>query len=144
MNIIDYLPDSVEELVLEWGFNLELNDLPSSIKKLIINSDDYVHELNCLPNNLEYLKLPNKYTKIFLKFTPLKYVILMIKLIFIKNNLYKVCMRLIYKGVNLLEFQVYDKEIKKYPKQLKTIKCHIAYKYIDKLKQNGLKIETYG
>ena len=55
------------------------------------------------------------YTQNFLKFTPLKYVILMIKLIFIKNNLifficvkyyfnalyynlYKVCNGLIYRG----------------------------------------------
>ena len=32
--IIDYIPFSIEELVLGSYFNLELNDLPSSIKKL--------------------------------------------------------------------------------------------------------------
>ena len=97
MNIIDYLPDSVEELILGYAFNLELNDLPSSIKKLVIYYVNYVHELNCLPNNLEYLELPERY----------------------------------------------DKEIKKYPKQLKTIKCNKDYKYIDEVKQNGFEIETY-
>jgi len=36
INIIDYLPDSVEELVLGSYFNLELNNLPSSIKNLLL------------------------------------------------------------------------------------------------------------
>ena len=97
MNITDYLSDSVEELILDSNFNLKLNDLSSSIKKLIIFNKNYNHELNCLPNNLEYLQLP----------------------------------------------YYYDKEIKKYPKQLKTIKCYKYYKYIDKVKQNGFEIKTY-
>ena len=97
MNIIDYLPDSVEELVLGHDFNLKLNDLPSSIKKLVIKNVDYNHELNCLPNNIVYLELPF----------------------------------------------YYNKEIKKYPKQLKTIKCNKNYKYIDEVKQNGFEVEIY-
>ena len=36
VNIIDYLPDSVEELVFGSDFNLESNDLPSSIKNLLL------------------------------------------------------------------------------------------------------------
>ena len=63
INIIDYLSDNVEELVLGYNNILELNDLPSSIKKLVIKNEDYNQELNCLPNNLEYLKLPSAYDK---------------------------------------------------------------------------------
>ena len=33
-NIIDYLPESIEKLVLNYNFDLELNNLPNSIKKL--------------------------------------------------------------------------------------------------------------
>ena len=33
-NIIDYLPSSIEELELGLTFNLELNNLPNSIKKI--------------------------------------------------------------------------------------------------------------
>ena len=84
-------------MVLKRDFNLELNNLLSSLNKLIIENENYVHELNCLPNNIEYLQLP----------------------------------------------YYYNKEIKKYPKQLKTIKCYKDYKYIDEVNQNGLKIETY-
>ena len=77
------MPNSVEEFVLNSYFNFELNNLSSS-KKVIIKNDIYDHELNCLPNNLEYLQLPMCYG--------------------------------------------YDKEIKKYPNQLKTIICHKYYK----------------
>jgi hypothetical protein len=67
-NIIDYLPDSIEELVLDLNFNLELNDLPQSIKKICFNSSNYNKELNCLPSNIEYIQLPKNYDKEIVKY----------------------------------------------------------------------------
>ena len=63
-NIIDYLPNNIEELYFGYNFNLELNDLPSSIK--IISFDyksKYNKELNNLPKSLEKIYLPEKYDK---------------------------------------------------------------------------------
>jgi hypothetical protein len=57
--IIDYLPDSIEELILGKSFNLELNNLPSSIKKIVFENAHYTHQLNCLPNNIESIVLSN-------------------------------------------------------------------------------------
>ena len=55
--------DSIKEIELEINFNLELDNLPSSIKKIKFN--EYSHyddkELNCLPIGLEILQLPFKY-----------------------------------------------------------------------------------
>jgi hypothetical protein len=63
-NIIDYLPDSIEELELENYFNLELNNLPSSLKKLTFNKYSfYDKELNCLSKKLELLQLSKRYEK---------------------------------------------------------------------------------
>jgi len=43
-------------------FTLELNNLPSSIKKISFDKESkYDKELNCLPNKLEILQLPKKY-----------------------------------------------------------------------------------
>jgi hypothetical protein len=67
-NIIDYLPDSIEELVLGLDFDLELNNLPQSIKKIIFNSYTYNKELNCLPSNIEYIELPKNYDKEIVKY----------------------------------------------------------------------------
>jgi hypothetical protein len=56
------LPDSIEELELDYYFNLELNDLPSSIKKIIFNKRSYYNKsLNNLPKAVELLELPSKY-----------------------------------------------------------------------------------
>ena len=60
-SIIDYLPSSIEELVFGWTFNLELDDLPSSIKKIKIRNASYNKKLNNLPSSLETLKLSSKY-----------------------------------------------------------------------------------
>ena len=58
---MNYLPNSVEELELRGLFNLELNNLPASIKKIIFNEySKYDIELNCLPSFVEYLQLPKK------------------------------------------------------------------------------------
>ena len=56
-SIIDYLPTSIEELELGYDFNLELNNLPSSIKKIIIKNPDYNKKLNNLPTGIENLFL---------------------------------------------------------------------------------------
>ena len=58
-SIIDYLPSSIEELDI--GFNLELNNLPNSIKKIRFYNN-YNKELNCLPSSVELLQLPFNYT----------------------------------------------------------------------------------
>jgi hypothetical protein len=56
------LPDSIEELELDYSFNLELNDLPSSIKKIIFNKHSYYDKpLNNLPKRIELLELPSEY-----------------------------------------------------------------------------------
>ena len=60
--IIDYLPNSIEELYLGYYFNLELNDLPNSIKIISFNKNSkYNKELNNLPKSLEKLYLPKNY-----------------------------------------------------------------------------------
>ena len=62
--IIDYLPNSIEELYLGCFFGLELNNLPNSIKILSFNKNsDYDKELNNLPKSLEKLLLPKEYCK---------------------------------------------------------------------------------
>ena len=77
--IIDYLPNSIEELYLGEKFNLELNNLhpnasvsearmllcwPNSIKKISYDpGSNYNKELNNLPKSLEKLYLPKNYNK---------------------------------------------------------------------------------
>ena len=62
--LIDYLPNSIEELELDYHFDLELNNLPSSIKKISFHiNSKYNKELNCLPNFIELLQLPQYYDK---------------------------------------------------------------------------------
>ena len=58
----NYLPESIVEIKLGEDFNLELLNLPSSIKKITFNKESkYNKELNCLPNGLEILELPSAY-----------------------------------------------------------------------------------
>ena len=59
--IIDYLPSSIEELEFGHYFNLELNDLPSSIKKIKIINRDYNKKLNNLPIGIEHLEISVNY-----------------------------------------------------------------------------------
>ena len=64
LHIIDYLPDNIEELELGYYFNLELNNLPTSIKKITFYKNScYNKELNCLPKFLECIQLPRNYDK---------------------------------------------------------------------------------
>ena len=62
--IIDSLPNSIIELKLEFNFNLRIDNLPTSIKKLVFSMEsDYNKDLNSLPNFIEELHLPNSYSK---------------------------------------------------------------------------------
>ena len=66
--IIDYLPDGIEELEFGMNFTLELNNLPSTIKKIVFPiCCRYNKELNCLPNFVELIQLPRYYDKKILK-----------------------------------------------------------------------------
>lgn len=74
-NIVDNLPNSLEELCLASYFNSPLYNLPSGLKKLVFDNyteydEVYDHELNLLSNSLEYLALPNTYDKKILNFPP--------------------------------------------------------------------------
>lgn len=67
-NVVDMLPNNIEELELGTVFKLPLNNLPCGLKKLIFNSRSFIystynHELNMLPNSIEYLELPTCYKK---------------------------------------------------------------------------------
>ena len=60
--IIENLPNSIEELEFGYDFDLELDNLPSSIKKIIFNKHCcYTKSLNNLPNSISLLILPEKY-----------------------------------------------------------------------------------
>ena len=95
--MIENLPNSIEGIVLGYNFNLELNNLPNSIKKISFDYySEYDKELNCLPEFVEYLELNKKY----------------------------------------------NKKIKKFPLNLKTIKCSKNYKYINDF-ENKYNVITY-
>ena len=67
--------DGIEELVLDYDCDLRLDNLPSSIKKIIILNKYYNQNLNNLPFNLEYLELPINYKLKILSIPPnLKYI----------------------------------------------------------------------
>ena len=58
-NFIDNLPNTIEELYLYSRFNLELNNLPNSIKKISFGKySKYNKSLNNLPRSLEEINLP--------------------------------------------------------------------------------------
>ena len=49
---------------MDRNFNLKLNDLPTSIKKIIFHiNSEYNKELNCLPKFVEQIQLPKNYNK---------------------------------------------------------------------------------
>ena len=59
---IDFLLSNIEEIEIRYYLNLELNNLPSSIKKISFGKESYYNkELNCLPSGLEILQLPIYY-----------------------------------------------------------------------------------
>ena len=62
--IIDFLPNSIVELELGYDFNLQMDNLPTSIKKIIIDKgSSYNKDLNCLPDFVEELHLNRYYKK---------------------------------------------------------------------------------
>jgi len=61
ISLIENLPNGIEELVLNYFFELELRDLPNSIKIIKFYSDCYDKDLNNLPLSLECLMLPFDY-----------------------------------------------------------------------------------
>ncbi len=66
--IINSLPNSIVELELDRRFNLKMDNLPTSIKKLVINKySNYDQDLNCLPDYIEELQLNSDYKKRILK-----------------------------------------------------------------------------
>ena len=86
--IIDSLPNSIVELKLGYSFNLQMDNLPTSIKKLVFyknckcdltysylcaeelllnGNGGYSMDLNCLPDFIEELQLNKTYTKRILK-----------------------------------------------------------------------------
>ena len=69
INIIENLPNSVEEIIFGYDFHLELQNLPNSIKKISFTKNSrYDKELNCLPEFVEYLELGKNYDKKISKF----------------------------------------------------------------------------
>ena len=69
INIIENLPNSVEEIIFGYYFDLELQNLPNSIKKIsFYYFGVYNKELNCLPEFVEYLELNDNYDKKINKF----------------------------------------------------------------------------
>ena len=61
---VDYLPSNIVEITFCYEFNQKIENLPISIQKIIFSThSDYNIELNCLPNFLEFLQLPEKYDK---------------------------------------------------------------------------------
>ena len=94
--VIDYLSDNIEELELGEYFNLELNNLPTSIKKITFEIYcQYNHKLNCLPKFLECIQLPVNYDK---------------KLLNISNNLKIICSNAYkYKNNYTNQIEVYEK-----------------------------------
>jgi hypothetical protein len=61
--ILDNFVDTIEELELNCNFNLELNNLPNSIQKIIFNNYEYDKDLNSLADSVRFIKLPKKYNK---------------------------------------------------------------------------------
>ena len=64
LNLIENLPNSIEELNFGFNFDLEINNLPNSIKIIRFDKNSiYNKELNNLPKQLEILELPQYYDK---------------------------------------------------------------------------------
>jgi hypothetical protein len=66
--LVDNLPNGIEIIILKYIKNLELNNLPSEIKKIVFNNNNifdygYNKELNCLPKSIEHLKLNKRFDK---------------------------------------------------------------------------------
>ena len=63
-NLMDSLPNTIEILEFQEWFDIPMDNLPNSIKKITIyycTDIIYSHELNNLPRSLELLELPINY-----------------------------------------------------------------------------------
>jgi hypothetical protein len=62
-NLLDNLPNSIEELKLGDFFNQSLDNLPNQLKKISWLNDVFDKELNNLPESVEHIELPIRYYK---------------------------------------------------------------------------------
>ena len=70
-SVLDNLSNNLKELILSGKINsnLQICDLPTSLKRVIIKPDsDFNADLNSLPDFVEYIEINNKYQKKILKF----------------------------------------------------------------------------
>lgn len=57
-SIIDYLPNTIEEIIIGIDFDIELNNLPNQIKKIQFEyTSDYSKKLVNLPDSIEYIEI---------------------------------------------------------------------------------------
>ena len=57
INLIENLPNNIDELILNYNFNLKLNNLPNSIKIIRFDNKTYYQKnLNNLPKLLELIE----------------------------------------------------------------------------------------
>lgn len=56
--IINNLPNTLEKIFLNRGFNLPLDNLPNQLKSIVISNTNYIHKFNNLPDSIEYIELP--------------------------------------------------------------------------------------
>ena len=75
--LISNLNNEIEELELDYNFDLNLNNLPNNIKKISFHTcSQFNHELNYLPKSLKYLKLNSLYNKKILNIPPKLFLII--------------------------------------------------------------------
>lgn len=73
IKLLNDLPSSIEEITFSNFFNIPINNLPNTIKKIIFEPKgmfQYEHELNNLPDSVELLQLPSNYILEITKFPP--------------------------------------------------------------------------
>jgi hypothetical protein len=63
LHLVENFPNTLEELVLDGNFNLELNNLPSELKIISFKNDFYDKDLNNLPDSINLIELPFQYKK---------------------------------------------------------------------------------
>lgn len=114
-NIINNLPDRIEELVLGVGFDSKLSNLPNQLKKLTILNYTYVGELDELGDGIEELVI---YNNVQLDNLPSS-----LKKLIIKNKNYSKELNNLPKNLEYLELSdQYNLQIKNIPSNLKISK----------------------
>ena len=64
LSLVENLPNSLEKLIIGSCANFPLNNLPNSIKFIMILNEDYNEDLSNLPNSIEHIVLNSKYDKL--------------------------------------------------------------------------------